>query len=178
MIIGADWWDCMSRNLPLSINTRIDRGVTHYEHGGGRHCMSIGWDLRRSIVGASSLELRPLGREDLGGIVCGSALRTSSGRRVTKGWKDLRDGVMWSRKVGCGGGSMLNFGSCEFLGEALGSWDTCHLPDESQILITIDASRFPTCRSLWKIRWESKDNQIVNVLKLIMTLVWRISSDH
>ena len=89
-------------------------------------------------------------RKDLGGVECGSALRTSSGRgrRVTQGWKDLWDGGMRFRKVGCGGGSRLDSGSCEFLGEALGTRDTCHLPDESQILITIDAPCFPTCRNL------------------------------
>ena len=52
----------MSRNLSLFIITYIDRDVTHYELGEGRCCISIGEDLRRSVAGASSSELGPLGR--------------------------------------------------------------------------------------------------------------------
>ena len=40
------------------------------------------------------------------------------------------------KKVGCGGGSGLDSGSSGFLGEALGSLDGCHHPDEDQILTT------------------------------------------
>jgi len=53
VIIAAGWWDRMPRNLLLSIIAYIDKGVKHYEHEGGKCCMSIGGDLGRSVVGAS-----------------------------------------------------------------------------------------------------------------------------
>ena len=74
VIIGAGCWDCMSRNLSLSITARIDRGVTCYESERGRCCISINEDHGRSLVGASGLELGLSGRErprsgkDLGGV--------------------------------------------------------------------------------------------------------------
>ena len=55
VIIGIGWWNCMSRNLPLSITARINRDITHYERERGRRCMSIGGDLGRFVVGASGL---------------------------------------------------------------------------------------------------------------------------
>ena len=64
MITGAAWWDCMSKNLPLSITARADRGVTCYEGGGEKSCISIDGDHGRSAVGASGLELGPSGRGD------------------------------------------------------------------------------------------------------------------
>ena len=51
----------MSENLPLFIIAHSDRGVTHYEHGRGRSCISIGGDNRRSVVRASGSALGPLG---------------------------------------------------------------------------------------------------------------------
>jgi len=33
VIIGANWWGCMPRNLSLSITARISRGITRYERG-------------------------------------------------------------------------------------------------------------------------------------------------
>jgi len=46
----------MSMNLPMSITARIDRVVTRYECGGGRHQISISGDHGRSFVGASGSE--------------------------------------------------------------------------------------------------------------------------
>ena len=45
VIIGVGWWDCMSKNLPLSITVCIGRDIKGYERDGGRHFMSINRDL-------------------------------------------------------------------------------------------------------------------------------------
>ena len=56
----------MLKNLPMFITARIDRGITCYDYERGRRCISIGGDHGRSVVGASSSELEPLSRKDLG----------------------------------------------------------------------------------------------------------------
>jgi len=82
----------MPRNLPLSITARIDRGITCYERGGGRRCISIDEDHKRFVVGASGLELGPSGQgkpqsgKDLGKV------KVSEWWNVASGWKDLRNG--------------------------------------------------------------------------------------
>ena len=48
----------MPRNLSLFITARADRGITCYERGGGRSCISINKDHGRSVVGASAQNWR------------------------------------------------------------------------------------------------------------------------
>jgi len=45
------------KNLSLSLTARTDRGLTHYEHGGGRSWISIDGDHRCIFVGALRSEL-------------------------------------------------------------------------------------------------------------------------
>ena len=48
VIIGAGWWDCMPRNLSLSITSHIDKDITRYQYGGGRcyiSSMKIMYDM-------------------------------------------------------------------------------------------------------------------------------------
>ena len=61
VIIGVSWWNCMSRNLSLSIDVCINRGVIHYKHKEKR-CISINRDLRQSVVGSSALEMESSGQ--------------------------------------------------------------------------------------------------------------------
>jgi len=53
VIIGVGQLGLYEGDLPLSITSRTDRGVTRYERGGERSFMSIDGDHRRSVVGAS-----------------------------------------------------------------------------------------------------------------------------
>ena len=91
----------MPRNLLLSLTVCVDKDITHYEHGRGRRCISIDGDHGRSVVGASGLELGPLG---WGRSRSGKDLRVVE---VSEWWKaaldqgrfrdggDLRDGQEW-----------------------------------------------------------------------------------
>ena len=47
----------------MFITVCAEKGITRYERGRERSCLSIGGDLRRFVVGASGLELRPSGQE-------------------------------------------------------------------------------------------------------------------
>ena len=102
----------MSENLSLSITVCINRGVTCYECGGGRNCISIGRYYGRSAVGASGLELGPSGRRrprrgrGLRIVECGSEQMTSSGRRVVLGL------------LGMAGAPGLTLRVMDFLGDA------------------------------------------------------------
>ena len=78
----------------MSITTRVDRGVTCYEHGGGRCCLSVGGD--RSVIRPSDL-----GQKNL---VTGKISRRE---RPWSGRKQLRDGRVFRTeddfgKVECG----------------------------------------------------------------------------
>ena len=42
----------MPRNLSLFTTARVDMGVTRYERGGEKSCISINGDHERSVVGA------------------------------------------------------------------------------------------------------------------------------
>ena len=90
--------------------------------------MSVGGDFRRSVVGALSLELGPScqggsqsGR-DLGMVGGGAGMKGSSRRMITSGKSDVAEAPGWT------------LGVVDISKKVLGSWDTCHHPDEGQIL--------------------------------------------
>ena len=81
-------------------------------------------------------------------------------------------------KAGCGRCFGMDSESCGYLGELLGSLDTCHLLGSVQILTTTDASCFPTCRSLRKGSWGSEvDWRKSQCFKLTLALVDRGAYD-
>ena len=66
--------------------------------------------------------------------------RVSEWRDVASRWKGLQDKDD-SRKIRCGRGSRMDYmGVVDFSGEALGSLDICHHPDEGQILTEVPNS--------------------------------------
>ena len=81
--------------------------------------MSIDGDLGRYVVGASVLELghsvggKLRSGKDLRMIECGFGMEAFSGRRMTSERSDVADDGF--EKVGCGGGSGLDSGSCRLL---------------------------------------------------------------
>ena len=95
-----------------------------------------------------------------------SGMEGSLGRRMTLRRLNVAEARGWI------------LGVVDFSVEALGSWNTCHHPDEGRILTTTDAPHFLTCRSLRKGSRRCEDTRTENDLKLIMTLVRRISLDH
>ena len=79
VIIGAGWWDCMPRNLSLSITARANRGVTYYERGEDglhkcrrRSMMIYRWSFRLGAgafgTGKVSEWRRPRGGDDFGAV--------------------------------------------------------------------------------------------------------------
>ena len=112
--------------------------------GGGRRCIGINGDHIRSVVGASGLELGPLGQrrprggKSLGMVECNFGMEWSSERRMTSERLDVAETPDWA------------LGVMNFLGETLGSLNKYHHTDEGQILIATDASCFSTCWSLQK----------------------------
>ena len=56
-------WDCMSENLPLSINARVDGGVTmmNVEDEGATQ---LSTEIKDDLIGASGLELEFSVREE------------------------------------------------------------------------------------------------------------------
>jgi len=90
----------MPDNLSLFIIARANRGVTCYERGRRRHCVSISKDHGRSVVGSSGSELGPSGR---GRLRSGKDLREVE---ILEWWKAatdrvyLRDeGELWDGRV-------------------------------------------------------------------------------
>ena len=88
----------------------IHRGVTCYEGGGEKSCISIGGDHGRSVVGALDLELGPSGRRDfrvvdLGEVQvskmveCYYRFRVSLGLRVASRWTRVAEAPGWSVRV-------------------------------------------------------------------------------
>ena len=116
LIIGAGWRDCMSRNSPLSITARVDRGVTRYERDGGRRLHKYWWRswticcwIFKFGVGA----FRSRKTSEWKGPRRGRMVEDSSGMEGSSGRRMIG-------KVGCGRGSGIDSGSYGFLGGS--SW--------------------------------------------------------